>query len=355
MTKPPRLTYDLPVTVEASRPFQGRSIKMSDIARLAGVSPSTVSRALAGNPAIPSATREAIETIAAEHGYVINRSARNLRQSQTQTIGIAVPLGHEREQLISDPFFLRLFGDVADEISKRGYDILLMREPSPDPQWLTRLVRSQRADGFIIVGQSDQHEALNLAARSFPTMVVFGSQLPGQEYCSVGSDNFNGGRLAAEHLVRSGRRKIMFLGPWELPQVDMRLAGYREVLAQHGLVDDRLICSAHFVGDSARETVDQAIRNGLDFDAVFAASDGIAASAISALKKAGLRCPEDVAIVGFDDTETALHSSPQLTTVAQDFVGIARTLVERLFIKLERQQTESATLPVTLKIRASAP
>ncbi len=331
-------------------------MRMSELARLAGVSSSTVSRALAGHPMIPEATRKAIQAIAIEHGYVINRAARNLRQSQTQTIAVATPLGHEREQLISDPFFLHLFGHLADEISRQGYDILLVREPSPDSTWLDRLIRSQRADGFIIIGQSDQHAILNQAAETFLPLVVFGSEIPGQRYCSVGSDNFVGGELATRHLLSCGRRRIMFLGPAELPQIDLRLAGYRAALHAQGYEsDDALVLPAHFTGDSAYEQVRDALEQGTGFDAIFAASDGIALSAIRALEAAGRRCPEDVAVVGFDDSDVASHARPALSSIRQDLGGIAKDLVARLFKRLEGEETPSATLPVQLIVRDSAP
>ena len=342
--------------MEAAERQAGRPMKMADIARMAGVSSSTVSRALADHPAIPEATRNNIQELAAKHGYVINRAARNLRQSQTQTIAVAVPLGHEREQLISDPFFLRLFGHLADEISQRHYDILLVREPSPDAHWLGRLVRSQRADGFIIGGQSNQHKALNLAASSYRPLVVLGSELPDQIYCSVGSDNFEGGRLAAEHLLRSGRKRILFVGPAELPQIDLRLAGYRDALRDAGIaIDDSLILAAHFTGTSAFDQVHSAFTAGVDFDGVFAASDGIALSAIRALEAAGGCVPRDVSVVGFDDSDIASQSRPSLTTIRQNVPQIAAALVDQLFRRLDGADTRSAVLPVNLVIRDSAP
>lgn len=331
-------------------------MKMADIARLAGVSPSTVSRALAGNARIPEPTREAIEAIADEHGYVINRSARNLRQSLTKTICVAVPLGHEADQLVTDPFFLRLFGHVADAVARRGYDVLLVREPSPDALWLQRLIRSHRADGYIIVGQSDQHQALNLAAPGFLPMVVGGSELPGQSYCSVGSDDHAGGRLATAHLIRSGRRRIMFVGPASLPQVDQRFTGYTDTLADHGIAyDPALFIAAHFTGHEAGQKVAAAIAAGVGFDGVFAASDVIARSVLRALSDAGLHCPRDVAVVGFDDSDVASQTLPTLTTIRQDVAAMGGMLVDLLFRRIEGVETPSAMLPVALVVRDSAP
>jgi DNA-binding LacI/PurR family transcriptional regulator len=331
-------------------------MKMSDIARLAGVSASTVSRALAGHPALPEATRASIQKLAAEHGYAINQSARSLRQRQTRTIGIAIPLGHETQQMISDPFFLQLFGHFADEISSRSYDVLLSRNPAPDPDWLARLAQSHRADGFIVVGQSNQHEMLNAASRNYMPLVVWGAHLPGQHYCSVGSDNEGGGRIAVEHLLRSGRRRIVFLGATDLPEISMRLAGYRAALASAGVsFDERLVIQAHFTGETAFAAVQDLLKRRVRFDAIFAASDLIALSALRALEEGGKSCPEDVAVVGFDDLDIAEHSRPALTTVRQDLARGARTLVEFLFRRIEGEETPSATLPVELVLRASAP
>jgi DNA-binding LacI/PurR family transcriptional regulator len=331
-------------------------LKMADIARLAGVSVSTVSRALADHPAIPRSTKDAIKKLAAEHGYAVNQSARNLRLNRTLTIGVAIPLGHEAEQRISDPFFLQLFGRIADEITKRGYDVLLMRNPSPAPGWLARLTQSQRADGYIIIGQSNQHAVLNEGARAFLPLVVWGAHLPEQVYCSVGSDNIGGARTAVDHLARSGRRRLVFLGAAELPEISMRLAGYKAGLERAGLTfDERLVLPAHFTGETAFAAVQDLIARGVSFDAIFAASDLMALSAIRALQAESLRCPEDVAVVGFDDLDIAEHAHPSLTTIRQNLDRGAATLVEFLFRRIGGEETPSATLPVELVVRGSAP
>jgi len=331
-------------------------LKMTDIARLAGVSVSTVSRALADHPAIPKSTKDAIRRLAAERGYTVNPSARSLRLNRTLTIGVAIPLGHEADQMISDPFLLQLFGRIADEITRRGYDVLLMRNPSPAPGWLARLTQSQRADAYIIMGQSDQHEVLNEGARAFLPLVVWGAHLPEQIYCSVGSDNAGGARSAVEHLVRSGRRRIVFLGASDLPEIAMRLAGYRAGLERAGLsYDERLVLPAHFTGETAFAAVQDLAARKVAFDAIFAASDLMALAAIRALQAEGLRCPEDIAVIGFDDLVIAEHAHPPLTTVRQNIDRGAATLVEFLFRRIGGEETPSATLPVEFVVRDSAP
>ena len=336
-------------------PRSDQRLKMTDIARLAGVSASTVSRALADSPLIPVSTREQIQRIAADHGYVINQAARRLRQSRTMTIGVAIPVGHESEQLISDPFFLELFGRIADEVSLRNYDVLLTRLPSPSPGWLQRHIQSQRADGYIVVGQSNQHAALNEAAHGFLPMVVWGAHLPEQAYCSVGSDNVGGGRAAVDHLVKDGRRRIVFLGAAALPEIEMRLQGYRTGLARAGIeIAPELIVPAHFTGETAFAAVQDLVARKVNFDAIFAASDVIALSALQALAECGRSVPQDVAVVGFDGLELAEHTHPRLTTVRQDLRRGAATLVEFLFRRLAGEETPSATLPVELIVRESS-
>lgn len=336
-------------------PTSGTPLKMTDIARLAGVATSTVSRALAESPMIPLETRREIQRIAAEHGYVINLSAQRLRSNRTRTICVAIPLGHESDQLISDPFFLQLFGHIADEVSARHYDVLLSRIPSPRPGWLTRHVQSQKADGYIIVGQSDQHHEINKAAKTFLPLVVWGAHLPDQTYCSVGSDNIGGARAAVERLITAGRRRIVFLGAAALPEVEMRLKGYQSALAAAGIaIDEELIRPAHFTGDTALAAIQSLIRDGVRFDAIFAASDVIALGALRALQASQLSVPGEVSVIGFDDLPFAEHAHPRLTTVHQDLKRGAAALVEFLFRRLDGEETPSAILPVTIIGRESS-
>ncbi|KPF86307.1 LacI family transcriptional regulator [alpha proteobacterium AAP38] len=329
-------------------------IKMADIARMAGVSVSTVSRALAGSALVPQAKREEILALAQEQGYVINEQARNLRLKKTRTIGVVIPLGHEVGQLISDPFFIELLGRLADEITARDYNVLLTKVARPEPGWQDRLIQSQKADGLIVIGQSDQHEALNAVARTYLPLVVWGAHLPSQLYCSVGSDNIGGARLAVEHLVQKGRRRIAFLGVPDLPEVGLRYDGYRRALAAAGIAEDpALLAPAHFTVDTAYDTVRGLIDSKVPFDAIFAVSDVIAIAAIKALNAAGLRVPDDVAVVGFDDITIAAYVSPALTSVRQDLARGAKVMIDLLFRRMEGENTPSATMPAELVIRKS--
>jgi DNA-binding LacI/PurR family transcriptional regulator len=338
----------------AEAPERGR-LKMADIARMAGVSISTVSRALAGNPLIPKTLRDQIVEIAQTHGYVVNQSARSLRLRKTDTIGVIIPLAHEAGQLISDPFFLEMVGRLADEITRRSYSVLLNKVIVTEAGWLDRIIQSHRADGLVLIGQSTQHDALNTVAGAYKPMVVWGAQLPGQRYCAVGSDNVEGGRLAVAHLAAQGRKRIAFLGATDAPEAAQRFEGYKKGLAEAGIAfDPTLVLSTPYTMDEAQQALAGFLVEGVAFDAAFAFSDVIALAAISALSAAGKTVPGDVAVVGFDDIVLARHSAPPLTTIRQDLEFGARAMVDLLFRRMAGEDAPSTLSPVELIVRGSS-
>jgi len=327
-------------------------LKMADIAKMAGVSTSTVSRALADNPLIPLPLRERIVALARAEGYVVNQQARGLRLQRTNTINVVIPLGHDKDQLISDPFFLEMVGRLADEITLRGYEVLLTKVGAPTPGWLERIIQSNRSDGLLVIGQSDQHQALNAVADSYGPLVVWGGDLPDRHYCTVGVDSVAGARLAVEHLLKLGRRRIAFLGLPEAPEVLLRRQGYLEALAAAGIpAEPALTAPAHFNAEPEQEGIHHLLSSGVTFDAVFAASDVIALGAIRAMGEAGLRTPEDVSVVGFDDVTVARYSWPPLTTIRQDLGRGAHEMVELLFQRIEGKTTASVFMAPELVVR----
>ena len=337
----------------SEKPAPGR-LKMADIAKLAGVSVSTVSRALAGSPLIPQAQREKIEAIARGQGYVVNAAARNLRTRTTQTIGIVLPMGHETGQAMTDPFLLEMIGHLSEEVIHRGYDILLTKISAPKEGWLNALIQSHRFDGMLMIGQSDQHAAIEGASKTYAPVVVWGERLPGQQYTSVGLDNVLGGRLAAEHLLALGRRQIRFLGPVGVPEVDSRYRGYLQAMAEGAeAAGDVAQIDCRFTQASAYQTVLGLIDGGAHFDALFCASDVIASGARDALAERGRSIPDDVALCGFDDVAMARGMSPPLTTVRQDLAEAGRVMVDTLFRKLKGENPPSVFIPARLIVRES--
>lgn len=328
---------------------------MADIARLAGVHVSTVSRALAGNPLVESTQREKILKIAQDRGYVPNTAAANLRLRRTQTLSVVIPLHHEAGQALTDPFFVSMLGHLADEITQRGYGMYLKKVLPPATNWLQGLVRSHRADGVIVIGQSTEHAAIESVSKTYHPLVVWGGHLQQQSYCTVGSDNVGGARAAVEHLIQSGRKRIVFMGDSNIPEMRLRHDGYRLALAQasRSATADVQIPS-HMTADAAYEAMRAYIREGEKFDAVFAATDVIAISAIRALAASGLSVPKDVAIVGFDDIPMSAYTNPPLTTVRQDLQRGAKILVDLVLRRIDGEDTPSATMPAELIVRESS-
>lgn len=332
----------------------GKSTTMADLARLAGVHVSTVSRALGDSPLVQPEMRERIHDLARRHGYVANAAARNLRAGRTETLSVVIPLAHERDQALTDPFFTAMLSHLADAITQRGYGMHLQKVLPPMQGWLQRIVAERRSDGIIVIGQSTEHETLQQAARTATPFVVWGGHLPKQRYCSVGSDNLQGGRLATEHLLALGRRHILFLGDPAIPEIRLRCNGYEQALAAApGGRASASIVKAHLTPDAASTAMQTFLRRGRSFDAVFAATDLIAISAMRVLAAAGLRVPQDVAVVGFDGLEVGAHVHPALSTVRQDLARGAALLVDLLLQRIEGRAAEPVLMPCELVVRES--
>ena len=327
---------------------------MSELAKIAGVSVSTVSRALAGSEAINIDTRTRIAALATEHGFEANRLARNLRMQRTEAIGVIIPLGHQADQPLTDPFFLTMIGHLADALSNRGYDMLLKRIIPGDERWLDRIMMAGVIDGAIIIGQSNQEATIDRVAQRYPKIVVWGAALPDQHYVCVGSDNRLGGTIATQHLIDQGRRRLLFLGDSAAPEIAEREAGFLSACAAAGIGSEAHLLRVGLAGDSAYQQILAAIERDRQVDGIFAASDVIAIAAIRALHASGRRVPEDVAVIGFDDVPIAEHLIPALTTVRQDVVQGAELLVSKLFDLLKGRATQSVEMSPTLIKRQSA-
>ena len=328
---------------------------MVDIARLAGVHVSTVSRALAGSPLVERGVRDRILEIASRHGYVVNRAARSLRTSRTQTLSVVIPLAHERGQALTDPFFTAMLGHLADEITRRGYGMHLEKILPPMDDWLVDLIAARRSDGIIVIGQSTEHAVLERVAATFKPLVVWGGHIARQSYCVVGTDNVAGARMATEHLLASGRRRIVFVGDPSIPEIRLRCDGYKQALerAPRGGSAARVI-KAHMTPEAAHDAVRRFLESGAKIDAVFAATDVIAISSMRAIAAAGLSVPSNVAVAGFDDIAMAAHVHPTLTTVRQDLARGANLLVDLVLRRAAGEDARSVVLPGALVVRESS-
>lgn len=331
-----------------------RAENMSDLAQIAGVSVSTVSRALAGNELIKTATRERIMNLAREHGFQPNLVARNLRLKRTEAIGVILPLGHQADQHLTDPFFLTLIGYLADALAEHGFDMLLRKVVPEDDLWLDRIVTSGRVDGVIVIGQSNQADSIDRVADGYVPLVVWGARLPGQKYITVGSDNVGGGALATRHLIARGCRQLLFLGDDSAPEITQRKAGFDLACAEAGIGTNAHAIRVGLVADPAYRELIGAIGGEPQVDGIVAASDVIAIAAIRALETLGRRVPDDVAVIGFDDVPISQHVVPPLTTVAQDLGRGAELLVSKLIRLIAGGSVTSEEMPPVVIKRRSA-
>lgn len=336
-------------------PARPSKVQMADIARLAGVSVSTVSRALAGSALVNAETRGRIAELARSLNYSINIGAQNLRLGHNNTVAVIVPYDPHTRQHLSDPFFLSLIGSVADALTERGHDMLLTRVDADRLDQAAQVFHTGRAMGIVLVGQWHHHDQLNSMAVQGVPFVVWGAQLPQQLYATVGGDNLAGGRLATAHLLAGGAKRVLFMGDPALPEIGQRREGWLAAHADVGLAPDAALSRAvPFVTERIQQEIATVLQQGLAFDALFAASDLMAMTAVSALRQRGVRVPEDVRVVGYDDIALAEHFHPPLSTVRQPIADAGQALVQSLLSQLAGERCRSVQLATTLVVRDSS-
>jgi DNA-binding LacI/PurR family transcriptional regulator len=331
---------------------------IADIAQICGVSKSTVSRALSDSPLISSETKKRIRNIAKQYNFHINIPARRLSLQRSRTIAFVVH-AHQTMNIFSleDLFFLEIIGAITSTLSFNHYDLLVANIDPHDPDWPHQYLDTGRVDGFILLTSTRKpFHIKTLVEMKAPFIVWNKIRLPDDSYCSVNSDNFNGGKLATEHLVQTGRRTIGFIGgPVDEYEVQLRYDGYAEVLQENGLVlDPKQVAYGDWSTESGAQKMQQLLENNPGLDAVFANSDLMAVGAINTLRAQGRRVPQDIALVGYDDLSIARATNPPLTTISQNIPMVGKLLAQNLIQNIETGQVINVTLPVKLVIRESS-
>lgn len=322
---------------------------MEAVAQLAGVSKITVSRALRDSELVRPELRKHIRAVARAAGYRINHAARNLRNRRTQTIAVVLENVASSDRPIADPLLLLLIGGLLEELTAKGYALLLTTSE--------QVLKSDglSADGVIMFGEGeDGLRARQVADLGLP-MVVWGEPLAGARVCVVGSDNREGGRLAAKHLVQQGCRRILFLGDVRHPEVAARHEGVRDVMSA---TDANLVASlpCEFSRKGGADAVAQALDQGQSFDGVIASSDYIASGACSVLLDRGLSVPGDVALIGYDDNPFAAIHQPALSSIRQEWDGVGRLLSRTVLQVIDDPAAEpfNQVVPVQLIVRETS-
>ncbi|MFB7830437.1 MULTISPECIES: LacI family DNA-binding transcriptional regulator [unclassified Streptomyces] len=332
---------------------------LEEVAARAGVGRGTVSRVINGSPRVSEQAKAAVEQAVAELGYVPNRAARALAGSRTDAVALVIPETEAR--LFAEPYFLDIIRGVSSELADADKQLLLtLIRSEQERQRFEQYLGAQRVDGVLLVSVHaadplpDQVRALGLPA------VLNGRRTEDERVAFVDSDNTGAGRTAVAHLAERGRRAVATItGPLDMYVARCRLDGYRQGLAEAGLAaDDGLVATGDFTEEGGRRAMRQLLDRRPDLDAVFAASDVMAAGARGVLREAGRRVPEDVALVGVDDSAIARHMDPPLTSVRQPIEEMGRTMARLLLQEIaapsEPDDQPRRMLPTELVVRASS-
>jgi DNA-binding LacI/PurR family transcriptional regulator len=329
---------------------------LEDIARLANVSPSTVSRALNDSPLLNQETKERIRIIAREHHYHINASARNLRLRQSNTIASVTPAYFPDCFSVEDLFGLEILGGIDSGLQTLGYDLLVVHVDPRDVTWANYYLDSGRVAGFIIMAADRPELHIESLVEMGVPFIVWGIPMPKFNYCSVTGDNLTGGMLATRHLIHIGRQRIAFLGgPEDELTVQHRFQGYENALNAAGReVDANLMAYGDYSYESGIDAMQRLMEQSPDLDGVFVNSDLMAIGAISTIQERGRRVPEDVAVVGYDDLSIARYNNLPLTTIRQNVPLAGKLLAQNLVQFIQTGVVTNVTTPVELVIRKSA-
>ena len=327
---------------------------IQEVARAAGVAPSTVSRYLNGQLRVSPATEARMLEAVRELGYVPNAQARNLARRRSGVIGFVVPE-------ISNPYFGAIADYVVDAVERHGLLVLLCstRSQAVKEASYIDLLASGTIDGMLYLGSFRSNEHLAAAITGgLPVVVIDEPIADAPDVHTVVMDDYAGGYQAASYLVALGHRRIAFVsGPAELAAGQERRRGYEDALRKGGLDPDRqLTLAGHFTEQFGMSALPRLLAAPEPPTAAFVASDYIALGMLSAAETHGVRVPADLSVVGFDDIRFSQYVRPRLTTIRSPLDRLAQTGVELLFERLAGGSSEARTeiLPVELIVRESA-
>ena len=328
-----------------------------DVAREAGVSYATVSRVLNGREWVsPEAVRAVREAIT-RTGYTANHHARSLATGRSGSI--AFLLTEPQHLLFEDPNFSVLLRGVAQALSDRQLTLILMIAASPEErERAVAYLSGGHVDGVLLVSPHSGDPLLSQLVRADIPIVACGRVLGyEQAISSVSADDRGGARSAVEHLVAAGCRRIATItGPQDTSGGVDRLHGYTDALTDHGIaVDPALIEPGDWSRSSGVAGMRALLERAPDLDAVFAASDAMAAGTLPVLREAGRNVPADVRVAGFDDSGLAAATDPALTTVHHPLERISEEMVRLLTDVITGRAPLSITVPTSMVLRASSP
>ncbi|MFD9498889.1 LacI family DNA-binding transcriptional regulator [Streptomyces sp. NPDC060035] len=345
----------------AARVRSGGRPTLEEVAARAGVGRGTASRVINGSPRVSAQTREAVEAAVAELGYVPNRAARALAGNRTDAIALVVPESETR--FFAEPYFSDIVRGVGAALADTEMQLLLTLAGSDrERRRLAQYLTAHRVDGVLLVSVHADDPLPDLLEQLGMPSVISGRRHAAEPLPSVDSDNFEGARAAVDHFISRGRSAIATItGRLDVYGAQRRLDGYRKAIAAAGLdPDERLIAPADFSEEGGARAMRELLARRPDVDAVFAASDVMAAGARQVLRESGRRIPDDVGLIGFDDSAVARHMDPPLTSVRQPIEEMGRTMTRVLLQEIANRSEERTeerpriVLPTELVVRESS-
>ena len=326
-----------------------------DIAHLAGVSQSTVSRALNDSPLVNIATRQKVQEIARELNYQVDKNASNLRRQRSSTIALLLFEDPTSDDSLVNPFFLAMLGSITKACAAKGYDLLVSFQ-NLDNNWQAEYEDSHKADGLILLGYGDYRSyagKLSQLHQHNTHVMRWGAPVEQWPGISIGCDNFSGGQSVTRHLLSHDYRSFAFIGDIgdKAPEFQSRYDGFLSALDKHHTHHQYDAISSEEAGIEAANHLLETT-SALP-DAIVCAADIIAVGVLQQLKEAGIRVPEDVAVVGFDNIQLAAFTTPGLTTVQQNTAQAGEKLVENLLLAIDGHPTDDHLLPTNLVVRQS--
>lgn len=302
---------------------------LADVAHSAGVSSATASRVLTGSPHVRPDTRRRVEEAMARLGYVRQRAPRSADAQQTRSIAFVVC--EENVKVFADPFFARLLWGVSKALSAADLQLIVLTLHSPrECQTVSRYLRSGHVDGALFVSMHGRLP-FDLDSLGIPLVLCGRPADGGERHSYVDADNVGGAEQAVRYLLGSGRTAVATIaGPPDMaPGID-RLLGYRKAMASTGISDPGMIAYGDFSGLSGEQAAFRLLDHRRNLDAIFAASDLMAVGALRALRRAGRHVPDDIAVIGFDDSPLAQHAEPSLSSVHQPLEAMAARMTREL-------------------------
>jgi len=328
-----------------------------DIAHKAGVSQSTVSRALSDSPLVNAETRDKIKKIALELNYKVDKNASNLRKQQSKTIALLLFEDPTSDDSSINPFFISMLGSITRATSAAGYDLLVSFQNLSD-DWTAMFADSNKADGLILLGYgsyTDYEYKLTQLEEQGTRFLRWGAPDEKHPGVSIGSDNFQGGTMITHHLLSLGHRTFAFIGENgdSAPELKARYKGFYQTLELVDLHEQDIMQVDAISTESSGYDAANKILDHYRPNAIVCASDLMAIGAIRAIRERGIAIPQEIAVVGYDNIQISEFARPPLTTVQQNTMLAGKILVTNLLKLINNEEVEDVLMQPELIVRES--